>query len=137
MNEWNGAEPTVWSDDALLDAIGRGAVGRDSTGVERVLIGWRSEAHRRPMRELVSTAAAGPTLFNSRAEFVRLLWEASITRTGGFYLYYYNAEDSSGLPERIFNDKGEAVLTLIAGYVFTWLLLPAVRIEYSRRGQVA
>lgn len=55
MNEWHGGEPTVWSDDALLDAIGRGAVGRDSTGVERVLIGWRSEAHRRPMRELVST----------------------------------------------------------------------------------
>jgi hypothetical protein len=55
MNEWNGAEPTVWSDDALLDAIGRGAVGRDITGVERVLIGWRSEANRRPVGELVST----------------------------------------------------------------------------------
>ena len=55
MSEWNGGEPTVWSDDALLDAIGRGAVGRDITGVERILIGWRSEANRRPVGELVST----------------------------------------------------------------------------------
>lgn len=30
-----------------------------------------------------------------------------------------------------------AVLMLIAGCVFTWLLLPAVRVEYSRRDQIA
>ncbi|HJT59189.1 MAG TPA: LysM peptidoglycan-binding domain-containing protein [Ktedonobacteraceae bacterium] len=70
----------------------------------------------RPTRTQVSTAAAGPTLLNSRAEFLRLLWEASITRAGGFYLYYYNAESKGGLPERIFNDKGEATLTLIVLY---------------------
>lgn len=75
MNEWNGAEPTVWSDDALLDAIGRGAVGRDSTGVERVLIGWRSEAHRRPMRELVSTEEATAVVTAAgRAPWWRRVW---------------------------------------------------------------
>lgn len=58
MNQWNGAEPTEWSDDALLDAIGRGAVSRDPTMVEQILIGWRSEVHRCPVGELVSTDEA-------------------------------------------------------------------------------
>jgi LysM repeat protein len=55
-------------------------------------------------------------LNNSKSEFVRLLWEASITRAGGFYLYYYNADAGGGLPDRIFNDKNEAALTLILTY---------------------
>ncbi|MDD4161222.1 MAG: LysM peptidoglycan-binding domain-containing protein [Methanothrix sp.] len=48
--------------------------------------------------------------------FVRLLWENSITRTGGYYLYYRNDADGSGLPDRIFNDKGEAMLSLLIIY---------------------
>lgn len=30
------------------------------------------------------------TLLNPPSEFVRLLWEASITRSSGFFLYYYD-----------------------------------------------
>lgn len=59
---------------------------------------------------------SGPGLLNQPSAFIRLLWEACITRSGGFYLYYYNAADNCGLPERIFNDKGEAELTLIVLY---------------------
>ena len=50
-------------------------------------------------------------------DFVRLLWECSITRSGGFYLYYCSdPKGSTGLPDAIFNDKGEATLTLLLLY---------------------
>ncbi|PAV10658.1 hypothetical protein ASJ81_01695 [Methanosarcina spelaei] len=54
-------------------------------------------------------------LLNTPTEFIRLLWEASITRAGGFYLYYYDDIDG-GLPDLIFNDKDEAMVTLIVIY---------------------
>jgi hypothetical protein len=48
------------------------------------------------------------------ADFIRLLWECSITRSGGFYLYYCaDPAANSGLPDSAFNDKGEAALTLL------------------------
>jgi hypothetical protein len=61
-------------------------------------------------------AAATTGLLNSAPEFVRLLWQASITRSGGYYLYYYDAVSGAGLPERIFDDRGEAQVQLLAIY---------------------
>ncbi|MCP3140384.1 Ig-like domain-containing protein [Pyxidicoccus xibeiensis] len=61
-------------------------------------------------------AAAKPRLLNTPSGFVRLLWEASITRSGGFFLYYFDGAEKRGLPDAIFNDRGEATLTLIAVY---------------------
>lgn len=58
----------------------------------------------------------GMTLLNGETEFIRLLWEAGITRGGGYYLYYFNSAGGAGLPDRVFNDKGEALLTLIVLY---------------------
>ncbi len=46
-------------------------------------------------------------------EFIRLLWEASITAQGGYYLYYYNDESKAGLPDAIFDDQGNAQLSLV------------------------
>ncbi len=61
-------------------------------------------------------AAGKATLLNTELEFLQLLWEASITRSGGFYLYYFNSDTKEGLPDRLFNDKGEARVTLIVLY---------------------
>ncbi len=58
----------------------------------------------------------GTTLLNQPTDFIRLLWEASITRAGGFYLYYFNSDSGGGLPDRVFNDKNEALLSLIVLY---------------------
>ena len=52
-------------------------------------------------------------LLNDPADLLRLLWDASITRGGGFYLYYYDSAEGRGLPNRIFNDRGQAVVTLL------------------------
>lgn len=59
---------------------------------------------------------SGTNLLNKPTELVRLLWEASITRAGGFFLYYFDASSGGGLPDAAFNDKGEATLTLLVIY---------------------
>jgi LysM repeat protein len=63
------------------------------------------------------------TLLNPPTELVRLLWEASITRAGGFFLYYFDKTTRSGLPDSAFNDKGEATLNLVVQYT------PQVRLQ--------
>lgn len=55
-------------------------------------------------------------LLNEPTDMIRLLWQASITRGGGYYLYYFNDSSKAGLPDRIFNDKNEATLSLLVLY---------------------
>lgn len=65
---------------------------------------------------LTESGAEGMTLLNQKTDFIRLLWEASITRAGGYFLYYFNQDSRGGLPDRVFNDKQEAQLSLIVVY---------------------
>ena len=65
------------------------------------------------MLELATEAESDyPNLLNKPSQIVRLLWEACITRSGGFYLYYNDGKEG-GLPDTIFNDKNEANVTLL------------------------
>jgi len=80
----------------------------------------------RPPSGLATEALAAPApanLLNKPTELIRLLWEASITRNGGFFLYYYDDASKAGLPDEAFNDKGEAELNLIVQYQ------PSVRLQ--------
>ena len=77
----------------------------------------------RPPTEFTSNLAfedvpeSEATLLNSGPlEFIRLLWEASITRNGGFFLYYYDEARKAGLPDRIFNDRDEALINVVVLY---------------------
>ncbi|SNR54837.1 hypothetical protein [Puniceibacterium sediminis] len=51
-------------------------------------------------------------------DLLRLLWEASITRQGGFFLTYSTngTTDPKGLPDHIFNDRGEAEVAVLVLY---------------------
>ena len=49
---------------------------------------------------------------NTPAEFIKLLWELSTVRSGGYYLYYELVNEGTGLPEGIFDDSGVATLSL-------------------------
>ncbi|BBP52895.1 hypothetical protein PHLH3_25210 [Pseudomonas sp. St386] len=60
---------------------------------------------------------AGPRgILNPPQEVVKLLWELSTVRSGGYYLSYYDVIASSGLPDGIFDDSGTATLTLVVTY---------------------
>ncbi len=52
-------------------------------------------------------------LLNDPGDFLRLLWESSVTRSGGFFLTYRRG-DGKGLPESVFADGDTAVLTVVA-----------------------
>ncbi|CAM3224198.1 hypothetical protein [Burkholderia ubonensis] len=88
----------------------------------------------RPPSGAVLTAArserVNPGLLNAPGMFLRLLWEASITRAGGFFLYFDAIAEDQGLPDAIFNDQGEAEVAVLALYQAKgdtqqgWLELP-------------
>lgn len=50
---------------------------------------------------------------SSVVDFITLLWEASITRSGGFYLNYINQNGGAALPPSVFNNTTEATLSLL------------------------
>ncbi|GHB17224.1 hypothetical protein GCM10007094_00820 [Pseudovibrio japonicus] len=60
-----------------------------------------------------SAQGNGPTLLNTPMALIKLLWEAGITNSGGFYLYYTADDGVTGFPAGIFNEKGEATLSLV------------------------
>ncbi|MGA7730228.1 MAG: LysM peptidoglycan-binding domain-containing protein, partial [Chloroflexia bacterium] len=47
------------------------------------------------------------------ADFLALLWEASITRSGGFYLNYVNQTGKAPLPASIFGSETSATVSLL------------------------
>lgn len=50
---------------------------------------------------------------NDPKDFVALLWEASITRSGGFYLNYVNQNGNAALPASVFGTEQTATLSLL------------------------
>jgi LysM repeat protein len=47
------------------------------------------------------------------ADFTALLWEASITRSGGFYLNYVNHNGGNGFPSTVFGNDTRATVSLL------------------------
>ncbi len=50
---------------------------------------------------------------SSPKDFLKLLWEASITGTGGFYLNYVASGSATGLPQTLFANDEETTLWLV------------------------
>ncbi|MGV3597402.1 MAG: hypothetical protein ACO1PI_05990 [Bacteroidota bacterium] len=65
------------------------------------------------------TALAPPprnyNTLNTAGDFIQMLWECSIVRSGGFY-FYYNTNDNKGLPDTLFSGNGVANVTLVITY---------------------
>ena len=67
---------------------------------------------------LKALAAADPTQvydasLSEPANFIALLWEASVTRSGGFYLNYVNQNGGAALPPSVFGNSSTATLSLL------------------------
>jgi hypothetical protein len=72
-------------------------------------------------RQALESRSGGPVAHDDYAAsiadaqgFVALLWEASITRSGGFYLNYATADGGAPLPASAFGGTSEAQLMLLA-----------------------
>jgi hypothetical protein len=62
-----------------------------------------------------STPTRNYNVYGNPGDFVKLLWECSIVRSGGYY-FYYNTNDNKGLPDTLFADKGVAQLSIVITY---------------------
>lgn len=64
------------------------------------------------------TADAEPPhgIANSPAELVRLLWELSVVRNGGYYLYYRVLDGDAGLPPALFDASGSATVSFVVTF---------------------
>jgi hypothetical protein len=64
------------------------------------------------------TAESAPTtgILNSIYDFIRLLWECSITRSGGYYLMYNETEGDTGFPSSVFGKGDTANVRLLVTY---------------------
>lgn len=59
------------------------------------------------------TELVGNLINEQPAQSLLQFWEASVVRSGGFYLYYCVNNSNTGLPSSIFNENADAILTLI------------------------
>lgn len=66
-------------------------------------------------------------IVNSYNEFVKLLWELSTVRSGGYYLFYQLINECVGLPNSLFDGSDVATLTLVITY------RDGIRIESAAR----
>jgi uncharacterized protein YegP (UPF0339 family)/LysM repeat protein len=55
-------------------------------------------------------------VLNSLYDFIKLLWQCSITRSGGYYLLYNETENGAGFPDAIFDSSDNATIQLLVTY---------------------
>lgn len=55
-------------------------------------------------------------VLNSIYDFIRLLWECSVTRSGGYYLMYNETESDTGFPATVFGKGDAATVRLLVTY---------------------
>lgn len=77
---------------------------------------------------LAGAAPPLPGLLDNPYDFLSLLWECSITRSGGYYLYYENITARTGLPDLIFDANGDATLRLLLTYAASGATVEAQRL---------
>lgn len=61
---------------------------------------------------------------NNLLNSLELMWEASVVRSGGYFLYYRNLATDAGFPESMFDDSGKATLQVVVTYGIKEQLLP-------------
>lgn len=59
-------------------------------------------------------------VLNPLYDFIKLLWECSITRSGGYYLLYNEIEANISFPDSIFDNSGNATVSLLVNYTSSY-----------------
>lgn len=74
--------------------------------------------------QFVDEIEVGNLINEQPAQSLLQIWEASVVRSGGFYLYYRVNSTNTGLPTSIFNENRDAVLTFVISLNITDKALP-------------
>ncbi len=65
---------------------------------------------------MLDTVAPPRNTLNTFKDYISLLWKCSITRSGGYYLYYTTKDGNAGLPDYLFSEDGTANISLLVSY---------------------
>jgi len=108
------------SGNASTDGVQCIADGAYEIGVVKINLSTETnpESSARLMA-LAETETYTPPLLNtlnSYIDFLSYIWECSIVRSGGFYLYFYQKNGGGGLPASLFSDNPMASLYLLITY---------------------
>jgi hypothetical protein len=69
------------------------------------------------LRAIALAEGAPPRgIANTPAQFIKLLWELSTVRSGGYYLYYEDVEAGAGLPAAVFDSSGSGTVTMVVTF---------------------
>ncbi|MDB4921799.1 hypothetical protein [Mucilaginibacter sp.] len=55
-------------------------------------------------------------VINSKYDFIKLLWECSVVRSGGYYLYYQEKVNNNALADVLFDRDGNATISILITY---------------------
>jgi len=71
-----------------------------------------------PAARMLALAEGAPPrgIANTPAQFIRLLWELSTVRSGGYYLYYEDMASGAGLPAAIFDSSGSGTVSIVVTF---------------------
>lgn len=68
------------------------------------------------IRAAITTEEEDPNVRNGYKDFIRLLWQCSIVRTGGYYLYYVTKDDQKSFPPYLFNEDTTGTIYMAITY---------------------
>ncbi|MBT2117094.1 LysM peptidoglycan-binding domain-containing protein [Dyella sp. LX-66] len=119
--------PSLTSGVSLLYSQATGAAAGSGDAVELVSLGAAEflsfitqtnlSTEANPMATLqaarLGEIEAPHGIANSPSELARLLWELSVVRSGGYFLYYRVLDGDAGLPASLFDANGTATLSFV------------------------
>lgn len=108
QRENEGTEPaTAGGDKRSLQSLDITAL---NTFITQANLSTETNPVTKGIRARMARGAAVPHgILNEPEDFVRLLWECSIVRSGGYYLFYQNLGTNKGLPDFIADKAGNPV----------------------------
>ncbi len=68
------------------------------------------------LRFMVEAEEPNKGILNKKEDFIRLLWQCSIVRSGGYSLFYNVLESNTGIPDSVFNEDGTGDIFLLISY---------------------
>ena len=111
----------LYQPDPTSDSSG-GYISAANTDFKTSIVQANLSTETNPTASFAAFAAGGAAppardynVYGTPGDFIKLLWECSIVRSGGYY-FYYNTNDNKGLPDTLFADKGVAELSIIITY---------------------
>lgn len=78
---------------------------------EIAIIKTNMSTETNPEIDLLRNTVANSNMLNTLKDFITYLWECSVVRSGGFYMYHKDA-----LPDYLFDENGNASIMLLVTY---------------------